>query len=185
MEPSEDQMDKVRIISRLYTLINSLSEEQHISLLKELSRDELPKYIFKLILDMPDNQHLMMIDQLEAMIAGEHLWDEGKINVLDIDSRRGSRKPCVILVDFSTDECSSREVIHDISINGAFIKTEQTLAIGQTISLSFSVPDFEKSFEMRGEVVRCNSEGIGVKFVKLSEKQQNAMKYFIESMGEM
>ena len=184
MEPSEDRLDKIRIISRLYELINSLSEEQQISLLKQLSWDELPKYIFKMILDMPDNRHLMMIDQLEAMIAGENLWDEGQINVLNIDSRRGPRKPCVILVDFSTDERSSQELMSDISISGAFIKTTQPLEIGQTIALSFSVPNFEKSFEMTGEVIRYNSEGIGVKFEKLSEKQQDIMKHFIESMGE-
>jgi len=185
MKPSEDQLDKVRIISRLYKLINSLSEEQHISLMKQLFRDELPKYIFKMILDLPDNQQLMIIDQVEVMIEGERLWDEEKINVLDIDTRRGSRKPCVILVDFSTDERSSQEFIHDISIGGAFIKTEQPLVIGQTIALSFSIPNFEKSFELAGKVVRCNGEGIGVKFLNLSEKHQDIMKSFIESMGEI
>ncbi|HOO91449.1 MAG TPA: PilZ domain-containing protein [Syntrophales bacterium] len=177
-------MEKVRIISRLYTLINSLSEEQRISLLKELSRNELPKYIFKLIIDMPDDQHQIMIDQLEAMIAEERLWDEGQIKVLNIDSRRGSRKSCFILVDLSADDRSSQEVMRDISINGAFIQTGQSLEIGKRIILSFSVPDFEKSFEMIGEVVRYNSEGIGVKFVNLSEKQQDIMKQFIESMGK-
>ncbi|TFG92466.1 MAG: hypothetical protein E4H15_03655 [Syntrophobacterales bacterium] len=184
MEPSEDQLERVRIISRLYKLIDSLSEEQHISLIKQLFRDDLPKYIFKMILDMPDNQQLMIIDQLEVMIEGERLWDEEKVNILDIDTRRGSRKPCVILVDFSTEDISAQEFIHDISINGAFIKTDQPLVMGQEVALSFSVPNFEKSFELLGKVVRCNSEGIGVKFLNLSEKHQKIMKSFIESMGE-
>jgi len=185
MGSPEDQLGKARIISRLYELINSLTEEQQVSLLKQLFRDDLPNYIFKMILDMPGNQQLLVIDQLEEMAKKESLWDEEKINVVDIDTRRGSRKPCVILVDFSTENLSAQEFIHDISIGGAFIKTDQPLVIGQEIALSFSVPNFEKSFELAGKVMRCNDEGIGVRFMNLTKKQQDIMMSFIESMDEI
>jgi hypothetical protein len=184
MGSAEDQLGKVRIISRLYELINTLTEEQQISLLRQLFRDDLPNYIFKMILDMPGNQQLLIIDHLEEMAKKESLWDE-KINVVDIDTRRASRKPCVILVDFSTEDRSSQDVIHDISVGGAFIKTDQPLVIGQEIALSFSVPNFEKSFELAGKIVRCNGEGIGVKFMNLTRKQQDIMMSFIESMDEI
>lgn len=177
-------MGKVRIISRLYELINSLNEEQQTSLIKQLFQGELPKYIFKMIIDMPDAQQLMIIDQLEVMIEGERLWDEENVNVLDIDTRRGTRTPCVILVDFSTEDLSAQEFIHDISIDGAFIKTDHSLVLGQEVALSFSVPNFEKSFDLAGKVVRSNGEGIGVQFTNLSKKQQSIMKSFIKSMDK-
>nr|MDD5723262.1 PilZ domain-containing protein [Syntrophales bacterium] len=185
MGSTKDQRGKVRIISRLYELINSLAEEQQISLLKRLFRDDLPNYIFKMILDMPGDQQLLVIDQLEEMVNAESLWDEEKITVVDIDTRRGSRKPCVILVDFSTEDFSAQEVIHDISAGGAFIKTNQPLLMGQEVGLSFSVPNFEKTFELAGRIVRCNGEGIGVKFMNLTRRQRDVMMTFIESMGEI
>lgn len=184
MGSPEDQLGKVHIISRLYELISSLTEDQQISLLRQLFRDDLPNYIFKMILDMPQSHQLLIIDQLEEMAKEETLWDEERMTVVDIDTRRSSRKPCVILVDFSTEEISSQEVISDISINGAFIKTNHPLVMGQEIALSFSVPNFEKTFEVAGTVVRCNGEGIGVKFMNLTRKQQDIMMSFIESMDE-
>jgi len=185
MGSPEDQLGKVRIISRLYELINTLTEEQQISLLKQLFRDNLPNYIFKMILDMPQGQQLMVIDQLEEMAKEESLWDEEKMTVVDIDTRRGSRKPCVILVDFSTEDLSVQEVIRDISADGAFIKTDQSLAMGQEVALSFSVPNSEKSFELAGKVVRVNSDGIGVKFMNLTRKQQDLMMSLIEDMDDL
>ncbi|MBW2674793.1 MAG: PilZ domain-containing protein, partial [Deltaproteobacteria bacterium] len=128
---------------------------------------------------------LMVIDQIEEMAKEENLWDEEKMNVVDIDTRRGSRKPCVIVVDFSTENLSTQELIRDISLDGAFIKTDQSLVMGQEISLSFSVPNFEKSFEVAGKVVRFNGEGIGVKFTNLTRRQQDIMMSFIESMDEI
>ncbi|MBN2398577.1 MAG: PilZ domain-containing protein [Deltaproteobacteria bacterium] len=184
MGSPEDQIGKVRIISRLYELITSLTEEQQVSLLKQLFRDELPNYLFKMILDMPGNQQLKVIDRLEEMMKGEVFWDEEKITVVDIDTRRGHRKPCVILVDFSTDDLATQEFIRDISIGGAFIKTNQSLVVGQEIALSFSVPNLEKTFDLTGKVVRSNGEGIGVKFINLTKKQQDIMMSLIESMDE-
>lgn len=185
METPEDQLDKARTITRLYELINSLSEEQQLSLLRQLFQDHLPNYIFKMVFDMPYTQQLRVIDQLEEMVKGESLWDEETVTVVDIDTRRGSRKPCVILADFSTEHLSAQEFIQDISIDGAFIKTDQPLEMGQEISLSFSVPNFEKPFDLTGEVVRCDDQGIGVKFRYLTRKQQDMMMSFIESMDEI
>lgn len=179
----EDHLEKARRISKLYELVNSLTEDQQISLLKQLFHDDLPHYIFKMILDMSDAQQLLIINQLEEMLLAQSLWDE-KVTVVDIDPRRGSRKPCVILVDFSTEEFSAQEYIHDISVGGAFIKTDQPFVIGQDIALSFSIPNLEKSLDLTGQVVRCNGVGIGVKFVNLTKKQQDIITAIIENMNE-
>ncbi len=184
MKSPEEYLDKARIISRLYELINSLTEEQHLLLLKQLLRDNLPNHIFKILLDMPGQQRAMVMNQIEEMAKRDILWDEEKGNIVDINTRQGSRKPCVIHVDFSTEGYSAQELISNISIGGAFIETEQLLVPGQQVSLSFSVPDFEKTFDLSGQVVRCDDQGIGVKFSSLTDKQQELMMSFIESMDK-
>jgi len=179
----EDRLDRVRLISRLYELVNSLTEDQQISLVKKLFHDDLPDHIFKMILDMSEAQQLLVINQLEEMLLDQSLWDE-KVTVVDIDPRRGSRRPCVILVDFSSDDLSTQEYIRDISVGGAFIKTDQPLVIGQEVALSFSIPNIEHSLDLTGKVVRCNGEGIGVKFTNLTTRQQDIIMSIIESMDE-
>lgn len=179
----EDRVDRVRLISRLYELLNSLTEDQQVSLLKQLFHDDLPHYIFKMILDMSEAQQLLVTNQLEEMSLDQSLWDE-KVTVVDIDPRRGSRKPCVILVDFSSDDLSAQEYIRDISVGGAFIKTDQPLVIGQEVALSFSVPNIEHSLDLTGKVVRCNGEGIGVKFTNLTKRQKDIIISVIASMDE-
>ncbi len=179
----EDRLDRVRFISRLYELVNSLTEDQQISLLQKMFHDDLPDHIFKMIMDMSEAKQLLVTNQLEEMLLEQSLWDE-KVTVVDIDPRRGSRKPCVIMVDFSSDELSAQEYIRDISVGGAFIKTDQPLVIGQEVALSFSVPNIDHSLDLTGKVVRCNGEGIGVKFTNLTKRQQDMIMSIIETMDE-
>ena len=185
MKSPEEYLRKARIIARLYELVNSITEEQQLLLLRHVVGEDVAHHIFKAILDMPAPQQLQILDQMEEMIKGKNLWDEETGNIVDIDTRQGSRKPCVIRVDFSTEGHSAQELISDISIGGAFIKTEQPLVMGQQVDLSFSVPNFEKSFDLSGQVVRCDDQGIGVKFNSLTDKQQELMMSFIESMDKI
>jgi hypothetical protein len=56
--------------------------------------------------------------------------------------------------------------------------------MGQQVALSFAIPNFEKSFDISGQVVRCDDQGIGVKFDSLTDKQQELMMSLIESMDK-
>ena len=84
-------------------------------------------------------------------------------------SRRHQRKPWVIPVDYTTDDQAFKDVIKDISKGGVFIETKKSFAVGQTITMNFR---FSKSQLIRatGEIVRSNSQGLGVKFKRQSKK---------------
>lgn len=184
MKSPEEDLRKARIISRIYELVHSMTEEQHLLLLRHVVGEDMAHHIFKAILDMSEPQQLQVMNQMEEMIGGNNLWDEEKGNIVDIDTRQGSRKTCVIRVDFSTEGHSAQELISDISIGGAFIRTDQPLVMGQQVALSFAIPNFEKSFDISGQVVRCDDQGIGVKFDSLTDKQQELMMSLIESMDK-
>ena len=84
-------------------------------------------------------------------------------------SRRHQRKPWVIPVDYTTDDQAFKDVIKDISKGGVFIETKRSFAVGQTITMNFR---FSKTQLIRatGEIVRSNSQGLGVKFKRQSKK---------------
>ena len=47
---------KYDYIARLFDLINTISEEQLLIILKQLLKDKLSTHIFKLVIDLPDEQ---------------------------------------------------------------------------------------------------------------------------------
>jgi Tfp pilus assembly protein PilZ len=56
------------------------------------------------------------------------------------------------------------EYIRDISAWGMFVRTEKPVAIGENITMTIPHPDGNQTIKIIGEVVRSNSDGIGVKF---------------------
>ena len=61
-----------------------------------------------------------------------------------------------------------RPLVRDISTTGAFIETTTSLDIGQSLGLRFSTPSGEVVVE--AEVARTVAEGVGVRFVSLSDE---------------
>ncbi len=45
-----------------------------------------------------------------------------------------------------------------------FIETSQTFSVGQKITIKFQVPTSKKVFQIIGEIVRYQKNGIGIKF---------------------
>lgn len=54
--------------------------------------------------------------------------------------------------------------IRNISLGGAFIETDRTLAMGQTISLEIAFEDSSEMVVIPGKVVRANAFGFGIQF---------------------
>jgi len=73
----------------------------------------------------------------------------------------------------------------DISAFGAFIETNVILPAGQKLSMSFSLPNHQKPFNFRGQIVWSGSQGIGVKFDYLSPHQEEILKTFSEQSEEI
>jgi Tfp pilus assembly protein PilZ len=69
----------------------------------------------------------------------------------------------------------SNGVIQDISLGGVFILSRGAFSRGQSLSISFSSANFEKTVWIAGDVMRVTPEGIGVKFRSMNQMQKTAV----------
>lgn len=77
------------------------------------------------------------------------------------------RKSCRIPVVFSigTEERCS-DLMENISLEGAFIRTDAYFFPGEVLTVSIPFSSRNKQVRVRGKVVRHNEQGIGIKFEK-------------------
>ena len=158
---------RYEIISRIYFLLDRLTEEQQLILLQQLMRDNTVDYIFKLIVDLPDNQRLVLMKQLEEITT----------RAPDADKRKYARKDCLINARISIANRISNCFILDISPYGAFADSNEGLR-GQSTKLMFSLPHNRDRIILSGEVVWCESQGSGIKFNRLTPKQLEEIQLF-------
>jgi Tfp pilus assembly protein PilZ len=66
----------------------------------------------------------------------------------------------------------SSGVIRDISLGGVFILSRKAFSLAQSLSVSFSPANFDKTIWITGDVMRVTPEGIGVKFRSMNQVQK-------------
>ena len=155
------------IISRIYFLLDKLTEEQLLVLMQQLLGNNTVDYIFKLIVDLSDNQRLVLMKQLEELAAGE----------AGADKRKYARKDCLINARISIANRIYNCFILDISPYGAFVDSNEGLS-GQSSKLMFSLPHNRDRIILSGEVVWNDSQGSGIKFNRLTPKQLEDIQLF-------
>jgi len=85
------------------------------------------------------------------------------------ERRKIARKPCALPVRYVVEDKIFKDVVTDISTDGAFVESCAYLAVGQHITLIFSPDDQEEPVNATGRVVRTTKEGVGVQFKSVSE----------------
>ena len=83
-----------------------------------------------------------------------------------LDYREDSRIACFLAVDYSTKDRMYQDFINNLSNGGVFIETSAPFHVGQSLSMTFSVPSLSKTFKFGGTIVRTEQDGIGVQFLK-------------------
>jgi Tfp pilus assembly protein PilZ len=171
MTASDTLSGKYPVIARLFELINHVSEDRLLIILKELLKDKFSDHIFKLVIDLPDEQQSILLKQLEKTA-----------HPLSRDDRRKySRKPCLMPVDYSVQGRLFKGYILDISVHGVFIETSDYFFSGQEIIMNFSVPHYQKPLTVTGQIVWSSQNGVGIKFSQLSPHQNQMIKAFSET----
>jgi Tfp pilus assembly protein PilZ len=130
--------------------------------------------------DQPANESnvsAQLIERLKNMSLKQQTQllkelDEGK----DREFRKHYRKDFFMTVDYTVEDQYFQDCIQDMSNSGVFIKTSQPFSIGQTILMTFMVPDHKKPFKINGEIIRVDPSGIGVKFKIESQTQEDVIK---------
>jgi len=115
---------------------------------------------------------------------------EKKLNIkvgkdLKVEKRGDNRRTCLISADYIIGKEAFSGYILDISTFGAFIETNESFPAGQKLSMSFSMPNHQKPFNYKGQIVWSGSQGIGVKFDYLSLRQKEILKTFSEQSEEI
>ena len=163
------------VLTRLFEMVKSLTEDQQVLLLKQFDGNALTSHLFKLIIDLSEDEQVHLLDRITGMLS-----EEVPEKTIELDERESPRRICTIDVNFETQGHSFKDTIKDISAAGVFIKTEESLEVGQGISLRFSFPGGEADLDIQGEIVWRRPHGIGVKFYGLTPQHFDRIKHFVD-----
>jgi len=121
---------------------------------KNFDEIEVTSRLVNIILDMPVEQKLDLLDTLDT--SGY------------IGSRKHARtllkNPWVVLIDPEKEKAHCDYLIKDISRCGMFIETNQAFLVSEKITMKFQMPASQKLYKIMGEIVRFQKTGIGIKF---------------------
>jgi len=157
MTNTKNQLSINEVKSRVLQIITYMSETDRQKLLYLIfatqSESENKKSLSMLITTLPESILRDLWGQLEE-------WHKFKLR----EMRKNPRKPTFISTECSIGDVCFTDFIQDISAGGVFIRSDGNFFIGQDLTLTFSLPKSEEEINISGEVVRLDSEGIGVKF---------------------
>ena len=159
------------VVAKLYYLLEKLTEEQKLTLLKLLLRDKMVDFLFKLVIDLSDNQRLVLMKQLEQITSRTSGYDR----------RKYIRKDCLINTKISVANRILTCFILDISPQGAYIDTDEGILVGQSTKLMFSSPNNRARLIFSGEVVWIKNQGAGIKFNHSNPKQFEIIRSFTDN----
>jgi Tfp pilus assembly protein PilZ len=94
------------------------------------------------------------------------------------------RVPCLITTDYVYKTRAYQAYIQDISLGGVFIETSDDISEGDEIRLTLSLAHFFKPFKISGEIVRRDKKGIGVRFKRESQVQEELIKGLVAKVAE-
>ena len=97
------------------------------------------------------------------------------------NQRKHSRYDCLVGVDYDISDWTYQCYMRDISEGGAYIETEQSIKVGQRLTMSLSSPALERACDIDGTVVRRDPKGIGVRFENLTLQQKQVIRSLTET----
>jgi Tfp pilus assembly protein PilZ len=98
-----------------------------------------------------------------------------------MERRKHSRKTCFFAeVDYATQNEVYTDSIKNISTGGVFIETEQSLIVGDDVTMLFSDLTHIDLIKVVGDIIRKTPDGVAVKFVIPDETRLQNMVKFID-----
>lgn len=80
------------------------------------------------------------------------------------DKRQFPRAPFRLCVTLNGNSISGKRQARDISLDGIFVETKDTVAQGEDVQLSIPFSNHDRQIKMKGKVVRISDDGIGIQF---------------------
>jgi Tfp pilus assembly protein PilZ len=167
MNPTNPLSPKHHILIQLFELIDALSENKKMELLRRLAVKNIDDILHKLVMDLQQNQKLRLLDELNEMVLGK---------------RESPRKPCVMATDYVVDDRAYRNFVKDISESGVYVQTSQAFELGDEIIQSFSLSDKQIPFKFAGEIVRLGKDGVGIRFKNITQYQRDVLQSILKNL---
>ena len=101
------------------------------------------------------------------------------------DKRRYLRQTSFIVAQYAVAEGTFRDIIRNISAGGLFIEADRHIAVGQPISITFPLFNFDNVIQVYGNVVRRDPDGYVVTFDQPIEGLICKDGYFPEIVHEL
>jgi len=180
MLDADPQLGKFAVTARLFKLINDLSKDKKLILLKQLIGDDVSTQLNKLIVEMNEEQQVILLEQLESMPMADMPERTVRLEGNESSMRENPRKPCLINANYTIQNKDYKSYILDISIGGVFIETDKKFTIGQKILLNFMLPSHQSPFKIEGTISWGSPRGFGVKFDEIPASQGKILRSYVE-----
>ena len=181
MNASDLDAGPYKITVRLFNFINELPQDKQYILYQQLIKGSVRSEIFKLIIDMDDDEKIQLMERL-----GEIPYEEEPVRTINLDEnesfmRENTRKVCQIPVKCTVEDRSFKSYIIDIGTVGALIESNDSFPIGQQISMALKLPKHPNPMELKGRIVRTGPRGIAVKYYDLKRIHEELISLYIKS----
>ncbi len=97
------------------------------------------------------------------------------------NSRAHERYDLLVALDYNIKKMTRQCFLRDISLDGAYIETDQEMELGQTTTLVLTSPGLKSSCSIEASVVRKDGKGAGLRFQISSTEQRQVIKTMINS----
>ena len=180
MKDADQKEESYRIITKLFRAIGSLSDEQQLALLRQLTKDQMKTQLFKAVIDLAEAQQLKLLRQLEKLPVYDQPVKTVSLDEDQSSMREHIRKNCLLNVAYSTGGQEYKDYILNISTVGVFIETDKKLSVDQGMALTFKLPTYQQPLTLEGVVAWIGNKGVGIRFTNLSPYQEEVIHSYIE-----
>ena len=179
MTAQDPQPGEYNVTVRLFDFIDDLSTDRQFDLYKQLIEDKISAQLFKLIIDMSDEEKIQYLEKLGVLP-----FEEEPIKTINLDEnesfmRGNPRQICSVPVKCNVGNISFTGYIINISVDGVFIETKDPFPVGQKIRMTFELPNVPSALELKGQINRIGFQGFGVVFLGLNQNQQKIIQAYI------
>ena len=123
---------------------------------EQTERNTIILWLMEIILGMTDAERLDLLQKLKEI----------PIKDLSLGERNETRKSYDQTITFSTQNRQYKAICKDISSGGIFIMTEEVFQMGQLVTLEIPFSHGKRNISVPAEIVRVNTDGIGLRFMK-------------------
>ena len=81
------------------------------------------------------------------------------------------RVPVFSSVNYAVEGRAYQDFVRNVGAGGVFIETSEHFSVGQSVSLTFSLPNYSRVIKITGEIMRTTPKGVGVEF-KVAERRR-------------